>query len=450
MAPMARHRPDRTRQRRRPGSLAAAARSGSWRRSGRRPLPSRARPRGGGRRSSAAAFVATPGPLGPVTVIGDSVLVGASYEPSLPTLLAERGWGPITYPRRSRVHGGQLPTGRERGIGGELDPRGGGRRVGPAERGRQPGQQRRRLLRPDVDCNANTIRYHARRDRPRPHRVVEHDHPESGAARRADRVQPGPRNRRCRAPVAPPVGLAGGRRRQRDRDRTRRHAPARHRQLPPPIRTDGRRHHRAAGRRDACRRRCGGAGRVGPPSEYPPLDPRSGARHPAAARGTAPAGGVQTIALRRPRPCRFTAVAVSLTSADPAAHGFLTADACGQRPDASSANYTRGGARGAFAVVPLDADGRLCVYSSAATDLIVDLQGAFVGQDAPVEEATRFTPRAPERSSTPAPPVGLRCSCWLRQPDRAVWRSTSPPPVPRRRATSRRTRAAGPCRSCRT
>ena len=29
-----------------------------------------------------SAFVATPGPLGPVTLIGDSVLVGASYEPS--------------------------------------------------------------------------------------------------------------------------------------------------------------------------------------------------------------------------------------------------------------------------------------------------------------------------------------------------------------------------------
>lgn len=46
--------------------------------------------------------IGTAGPLGPVTVIGDSVLVGASYEPSLPTRLAELGWGPI----RFRASGG--------------------------------------------------------------------------------------------------------------------------------------------------------------------------------------------------------------------------------------------------------------------------------------------------------------------------------------------------------
>ena len=44
-----------------------------------------------------ARFVPAAGPLGPVTVIGDSVLMGATYEPSLPTLLAQRGWGPIQF-----------------------------------------------------------------------------------------------------------------------------------------------------------------------------------------------------------------------------------------------------------------------------------------------------------------------------------------------------------------
>lgn len=43
-----------------------------------------------------------PGPLGAVTVIGDSVLVGASYSPSLPVRLADLGWGPI----RFRASGG--------------------------------------------------------------------------------------------------------------------------------------------------------------------------------------------------------------------------------------------------------------------------------------------------------------------------------------------------------
>ena len=91
-------------------------------------------------------------------------------------------------------------------------------------------------------------------------------------------------------------------------------------------------------------------------------------------------------------PAGATAVAVNLTSATPAADGFLTGYACGpSRPHVSSANYTRGGARGAFAVVPLSAERTFCVYSSAESDLVVDLQGAFV------PEGARLTTREPER-----------------------------------------------------
>lgn len=43
-----------------------------------------------------------PGPLGSVSIIGDSVLIGASWEPSVSTRLAELGWGPI----RFRASGG--------------------------------------------------------------------------------------------------------------------------------------------------------------------------------------------------------------------------------------------------------------------------------------------------------------------------------------------------------
>ena len=36
------------------------------------------------------------GPLGPVTVIGDSILMGAAfYSPTLPSRLVEQGWGPV-------------------------------------------------------------------------------------------------------------------------------------------------------------------------------------------------------------------------------------------------------------------------------------------------------------------------------------------------------------------
>ena len=42
--------------------------------------------------------IATPGPLGPVTVFGDSVLLGSAlFGPTLPDRLAEQGWGPIKF-----------------------------------------------------------------------------------------------------------------------------------------------------------------------------------------------------------------------------------------------------------------------------------------------------------------------------------------------------------------
>jgi hypothetical protein len=76
----------------------------------------------------------------------------------------------------------------------------------------------------------------------------------------------------------------------------------------------------------------------------------------------------------------------------PATDGFLTGYACGQtRPLVSSANYTAATNRGALAVLPVSADRTLCVFTSAAADLIVDIQGAFVA------DASRLTPVTPDR-----------------------------------------------------
>lgn len=41
--------------------------------------------------------VAAAGPLGGISVLGDSVLMGAAFAPSLPTLLAATGWGPVKF-----------------------------------------------------------------------------------------------------------------------------------------------------------------------------------------------------------------------------------------------------------------------------------------------------------------------------------------------------------------
>jgi hypothetical protein len=75
------------------------------------------------------------------------------------------------------------------------------------------------------------------------------------------------------------------------------------------------------------------------------------------------------------------AAAINVTAADAEAAGYLTAWPCASgRPDVSSVNFTTRGARGAHAVVPLS-NGQLCVYSPVRTNVIIDLQGAFVPAD---------------------------------------------------------------------
>jgi hypothetical protein len=338
-----------------------------------------------------SAFVATPGPLGPITLIGDSVLVGASYEPSLPTLLAALGWGPITYRAGAGFTAGNFqPADSEASAANWItwwrqagwDPPNVVVNLGSNDVG---------FCGTNVNCSANTIRYLL--DRIGPGHTVWWStitrHPSLAAEQAAynqalaivaaERPSlhlwdwPG-------AAAANGIAIGPDGTHLRDTASYRRRSELMAADITEQL---------------AVATRVGGDAPVpvasGAPSEYLPLAPVRvlDTRQPPGARLAA--GGVQTIALAGLVPAGSRAVAVNLTSADPAAAGFLTADACGNRPNASSANYAPGGARAAFAVVPLDAAGRMCVYSSAASDLIVDLQGAFV------EEATRLTPRAPER-----------------------------------------------------
>ncbi|MGE0138160.1 MAG: SGNH/GDSL hydrolase family protein [Ilumatobacteraceae bacterium] len=129
----------------------------------------------------------------------------------------------------------------------------------------------------------------------------------------------------------------------------------------------------------------------GPASEYLPITPdRVLDTRTTSSRLTA--GTTREVDLSSYVPAGTRAVAVNLTSVDPADDGFLTGYACDTtRAEVSSANYTEGTARGALAVLPISADGRLCVFTSAAADLVVDVQGAFV------DDASRFDPVAPTR-----------------------------------------------------
>lgn len=87
------------------------------------------------------------------------------------------------------------------------------------------------------------------------------------------------------------------------------------------------------------------------------------------------------------------AAALNLTVTATKGAGFLTAWQCGgARPLASSLNYGPAAARAAGVVVPLSPEGDVCVFSLAATDLVVDVTGQYR-----VAAPDRFAPMVPQR-----------------------------------------------------
>jgi hypothetical protein len=88
------------------------------------------------------------------------------------------------------------------------------------------------------------------------------------------------------------------------------------------------------------------------------------------------AGQVVEVALASRVPTAATSVVVNVTATQGAADGFLTAYPCGTAvPEASNVNYLAGQDRAASAVVPIGAGRSMCVYSSAASHVVVDLAG---------------------------------------------------------------------------
>ncbi len=77
-------------------------------------------------------------------------------------------------------------------------------------------------------------------------------------------------------------------------------------------------------------------------------------------------------------PAGAAAVAVNLTVTNPRAASYLTAFPCGGSPPlASNLNHRADQTVAAAAIVPVGADGSICVFTSSATHLIVDLTGWF-------------------------------------------------------------------------
>jgi hypothetical protein len=73
-------------------------------------------------------------------------------------------------------------------------------------------------------------------------------------------------------------------------------------------------------------------------------------------------------------PEQATAVMLNVTAVAPGGAGFLTVFACGQsRPLASSVNYSTGQIVPNAVFAPLSADGKVCVYTLADADILVDV-----------------------------------------------------------------------------
>jgi GDSL-like Lipase/Acylhydrolase family len=129
---------------------------------------------------------------------------------------------------------------------------------------------------------------------------------------------------------------------------------------------------------------------VGAPAELVPLAPSRVVDTRRDPPGRLDAGATLTVDVTAHVPHGTTAVAVNLTAVGADAAGFLTARPCDRPPrTVSSVNYPAGGDRAAMAVLPLSAAGTLCVTTDAAADVLVDLQGAFVPAGS---GGRRFTP----------------------------------------------------------
>ncbi len=78
-------------------------------------------------------------------------------------------------------------------------------------------------------------------------------------------------------------------------------------------------------------------------------------------------------------PGNATGAVLNLTAIRPAGRGFLTAYPCGStQPNSSNLNFVAGQVIANFASIKLGTSGRVCIFSSADTDLVVDVDGYVV------------------------------------------------------------------------
>jgi hypothetical protein len=104
-------------------------------------------------------------------------------------------------------------------------------------------------------------------------------------------------------------------------------------------------------------------------------------------------------------PSATTAVALNVAAVDASGPGFITMFPCstsGAVPNTSTINYVAGEARPNNAIVGLGG-GRVCIYSFAATDVLVDLLGAYGPSGLSYQATPPIRVLDTRRSVTPGP-----------------------------------------------
>ena len=100
-------------------------------------------------------------------------------------------------------------------------------------------------------------------------------------------------------------------------------------------------------------------------------------------------------------PAGATAALVNLTGANASDNGYFTAESCTTSPPAlrawSNGNIRVGRAVAATAIVPLDSQGRFCLFNSTSMHSMVDVQGFFAPSGSAPTGAL-YTPIAPTRT----------------------------------------------------
>ncbi len=98
-------------------------------------------------------------------------------------------------------------------------------------------------------------------------------------------------------------------------------------------------------------------------------------------------------------PGNATAVALNLTATEAGGPGFATVFACGAaKPGASTINFDRDMTIANGVIAPVGAGGRVCIYTSERTHLIVDVSGSFTSGYRAVAPARLVDTRAGSRT----------------------------------------------------